>query len=86
MFRKMTAKNKNGILRAIVIGRVSTLQQQQSNIEAGYQYVDPFLKQLYDGPIACADRYSKPNIRSQCTEQSPGPRPSLRATINAQWE
>src|ERR1035437_1690683 len=51
MFEKMRPKNKDGKLRAIVIGRVSTERQQISNIEAGYGYVEPFLKGLSDGEI-----------------------------------
>jgi len=33
------------------LGRVSTPHQQETNIEASYDYVTPMLKQIYDGPM-----------------------------------
>lgn len=38
-------------LFAIMIGRISTEHQNESNIEASIDYVDDFLRRNYDGPI-----------------------------------
>jgi len=40
-----------GPLRVIIIGRISTIQQQETSIDASYRYVEDYLKQIYDGPI-----------------------------------
>ena len=44
-------KDPNGTFRTLVLGRVSTVHQPESNIEASYDYVTPMLKQVYDGPM-----------------------------------
>lgn len=49
-YKPQTPKNPSGVFRTIVLGRVSTPQQQESNIQASYDYVRPIIKQIYDGP------------------------------------
>jgi len=47
--RKMTPHNGNGVLNVLEIGRVSTPDQPIADIEAGYQYAERCLKDIYDG-------------------------------------
>jgi DNA invertase Pin-like site-specific DNA recombinase len=47
--RKMRPRHPDGLLHVLLIGRVSTTHQQATNIRAGYEYVRPVLKQLYEG-------------------------------------
>ena len=51
MYKPQTPKDPNGTFRTLVLGRVSTVHQPESNIEASYDYVTPMLKQVYDGPM-----------------------------------
>jgi DNA invertase Pin-like site-specific DNA recombinase len=46
-----TPKNPDSLLWVLVIGRVSTPQQDVANIEAGYSYAERFFRGLYDGPL-----------------------------------
>jgi hypothetical protein len=50
-YKAQKPKDPDGLFRALVIGRVSTTKQQESNIEASYDYVRPILKQIYEGPV-----------------------------------
>ncbi len=53
MFRnnhgKMIPKYPNGPLKVMELGRVSTLKQQKSNIDASYDYAEQILKDVYEG-------------------------------------
>lgn len=51
MYKPQTPKDLNGTFRTLALGRVSTPHQQETNIEASYDYVTPMLKQIYDGPM-----------------------------------
>ena len=42
-------KNVNGVLRVLIIGRISTEHQNIENIDASYRYVEDYLRQVYDG-------------------------------------
>ncbi len=44
-------KNRDGVLRVLAIGRVSTIHQNESNIQAGYDYVQRHLATMYSGPL-----------------------------------
>jgi len=44
-------KDPGGPLRVIIIGRISTVHQQEESIEASYQYVEEYLRQIYHGPL-----------------------------------
>jgi hypothetical protein len=46
----LVPKDPGGPLRVLVIGRISTVHQNQANIEASYRYVEEYLKQIYPGP------------------------------------
>lgn len=49
----LAPKDPKGILWVLVIGRVSTIHQNESNIEAGYEYAERVLKESYGygGPM-----------------------------------
>jgi DNA invertase Pin-like site-specific DNA recombinase len=49
--RRLRPRNPDGVLRVILIGRVSKESQQASNIRAGYEYALPVLKELWDGEV-----------------------------------
>lgn len=49
--RKMAPRHSDGLLHVLIIGRVSTERQEESNIEAGYEYARPVIKQVYEGEI-----------------------------------
>lgn len=69
--QKMSPRHADGLLHVILLGRVSTEGQEKSNIEAGYQYARPVLKQVYDGPtlvkelgeVASGMRTDRPTIQ-----------------------
>lgn len=44
-------KNPDGTLRVLILGRISTPYQNESNIQAGYEYARTRLQQIYSGPI-----------------------------------
>ena len=48
---KAVAKHADGVLRAVVLGRVSTLKQDKENIEAGYKYAESILKHIWEGAV-----------------------------------
>ena len=48
---KMVPKDPSGKLHVMLIGRVSTPQQQLANIEAGYAYAKQCLRGIWDGLI-----------------------------------
>jgi DNA invertase Pin-like site-specific DNA recombinase len=66
----MTPRHADRLLHVILLGRVSTENQEESNIEAGYEYARPVLKQVYDGPtlvkelgeVASGMRTDRPTI------------------------
>ena len=43
-------KNVNGVLRVLIIGRISTEHQNIENIDASYRYVEDYLQQVHAGP------------------------------------
>jgi site-specific DNA recombinase len=43
----LVPKNPDGVLRVLMIGRVSTIHQNVSNIDAGYNYAEDILKTRY---------------------------------------
>src|SRR6185437_14413371 len=47
----LNSKNPDGVLRALIIGRISTEHQNIENIEASYRYVENYLQQIYEGPV-----------------------------------
>jgi DNA invertase Pin-like site-specific DNA recombinase len=47
----LVPKDRGGLLRVLVMGRISTPHQDKENIEASYRYVEDFLKQVYKGPM-----------------------------------
>ncbi len=50
----LAAKHPDGIPRVLMIGRISTLGQAETNIDASYEYVQEYLNRLYSG---------RPNIK-----------------------
>jgi DNA invertase Pin-like site-specific DNA recombinase len=48
-YKKMTPRNGTKVLNVLVIGRVSTPDQPISNIEAGFQYAEGCIKDVYEG-------------------------------------
>jgi DNA invertase Pin-like site-specific DNA recombinase len=50
-YKAQKPKDPNGLFRTLVLGRVSTPKQSESNIQASYDYVRPIIKQIYDGPV-----------------------------------
>jgi len=48
-FAKQKPKDPDGILKVILLGRVSTTHQQMCNIQAGYVYARQILKNVHDG-------------------------------------
>jgi site-specific DNA recombinase len=44
-------KNPDRPLRIIVIGRISTVHQREESIEASFEYVDKYLREIYPGEI-----------------------------------
>ena len=44
-------RNPDGTLRVVVIGRISTPQQNIGNIDASYRYVREYLDRIYQGPL-----------------------------------
>lgn len=51
LHKELVPRNPDHPLKVIVIGRVSTIHQNQSNIEAGNRFGKDYIKQHYDGPI-----------------------------------
>lgn len=49
--RPLVPKDPSGVLWVLVIGRVSTPQQDVGNIEAGYEYAQKILKADWQGPL-----------------------------------
>ncbi|HWL07293.1 MAG TPA: recombinase family protein [Planctomicrobium sp.] len=47
----LVPKDRTGPLRVIMIGRVSTPQQNLENIQASYAEDEKFLRRFYDGPV-----------------------------------
>ncbi len=70
---KLIPKNPDGKARVLVIGRVSTPQQDVGNIEAGYEYVERMLKPLFEGKT----------IVTHLGEQGSGMRTDRRTIIEA---
>lgn len=47
----LVPRHADGVPRGIVIGRISTVHQNEENIEASYRYVQDYLARNYQGPI-----------------------------------
>jgi DNA invertase Pin-like site-specific DNA recombinase len=48
---RLVPKDPRGPLRVLVLGRVSTIHQDLENIQASYNYVENYLRQIYQGPL-----------------------------------
>lgn len=47
----LVPRNGNGPLRPLIIGRISTINQDPENIAASYRVADEFLRQNFSGPV-----------------------------------
>ena len=47
----LTPRISDGPLQVLIIGRISTENQNEENIEASYRYVEDYLKQIHAGPL-----------------------------------
>jgi site-specific DNA recombinase len=47
----LTAPDNGRPLRVLIIGRISTVHQNQESIHASYRYVETYLARIYSGPI-----------------------------------
>lgn len=47
----LTPKVVGGPLRVIIVGRISTIHQPETNIQASYRYVEEYMARCYQGPL-----------------------------------